>query len=1327
MVEQPLEKHLDSLLLPPPCSGISFKKISGRSRLMLTYTPPLAFATPAGGSSAVAPPPENLSDPEDESPPENESIDDGGASSRTNSKINESRDDGGASSRINSKIKIKSRIKIEGKASTGAEEAMVTSVFDPPPPLPDCARVGPPQEARGNREAVPGAQGGGAFSGTCSPAQTLTTSSIEDITLASLTRKCFHSIWITSRRIGGIHPTGTVHSVPSTHEVNLAVRHHSKIFESRIWTPGYSKVSVGDTFLLGGKEPILALVLPMDPSDESIGGCVLPSPVAVWQLFRRTVYPMLHVGCTEEAVWEFSHGLHKRVKGTGGRLKWPTLDSFKNYFNRDGGRMIVWHVKALHPVYHPQPWLKSDSYGCHVAPLAVPDFEPAQEPPSVPPPWIAVVESGANPLVAPPPPSPLDKHGANPLVAPPSPSPLDKHGEGLVRKVAFGATPPPHVAGGQLKRRLELAASRRWQTRFNRSLGHLDSGGTLRKSRLHVALQGSALADYISTLADIDVPWHYNALERHRAALKLAKEARLSAIGRQAGQKADPSRLTPSSQGRSAPSIDEAQPSATAVPVGQLNLEGRVRAAAAEIREQGKEPGPRLQEALAALDRRAANTPLDTDEVTLSHIASRINDLLAEAPVDSQAELTAPCLSTPTPAVRTSRIRVFVPAPIGAAAADTATEQDRYGAVVLDPPVVLPTAVSTFKALPPLAVCSMVADDLALIHVWPRLEVVCSGGVRALLALGFPPDLTQFPDMPAVLAAAINSVSPSTADPSLADGALLSSVRALPSSDEKAWRAFAAALDRPRMRERLTVSLRAALREVTRHSLLANALILQIGREFPVIARWEHLGDPSALLAWFSSTVSAMAGESFAAALVNAAECTDEGKIMPSKWVISPRQPLGRGSFGSVLSSYLQVNSLRLAGAVKVQSLEDGKQEAAAQLYLSADPFLPPVLLWCYGESVCRRFGGIHFSFVPKMGPTLESLLEPGAAALPHRLTSELAWRCTFDLLAALAHLERMCILHSDIKPANLLFSSADVFAPDTTLALADFGVSILLDGPLAKTRPLGFTPCYAAPEAHGNRLVDTRADVWMAASTVHHMWFGRPADDDDVLCKVEGRRPILQWTPPPAREPDKTPADRDFLLDAAGVLLAGLLVSQKDRPLASSRALREILTSTLDCFPASTASMRVDFEALMACESTWPWDSNHATNIAHRHHFLSHRRDRPFTLTAIDYGFDQGPLTGRLPSFAEWVRVDADGDGLVDDHPSGGSGVSFVEGRRLSLETNGVLGRDDSLWDAHARDVAEPDERLPRLAVLEYERSLVAGIVSDEASPSLLDQLLRA
>ena len=146
-----------------------------------------------------------------------------------------------------------------------------------------------------------------------------------------LQRRCFHALWISSRRLGGVQLTGVVHSLASKDAVNVAIGNGSKVYESRIFTPGYAKVEVGDVLYFGGREPVLALVGPFPTSinfDQDIQGCggeVLSSPIDVWRLLRRLVYPMLPSGTTDEEVWRFSHELHCRVKDSKGKTKWPTL------------------------------------------------------------------------------------------------------------------------------------------------------------------------------------------------------------------------------------------------------------------------------------------------------------------------------------------------------------------------------------------------------------------------------------------------------------------------------------------------------------------------------------------------------------------------------------------------------------------------------------------------------------------------------------------------------------------------------------------------------------------------------------------------------------------------------------------------------------------------------------------------------------------------------------------------------------------------------------------------------------------------------------------
>lgn len=77
-------------------------------------------------------------------------------------------------------------------------------------------------------------------------------------------------------------------------------------------------------------------------------------------------------------------------------------------------------------------------------------------------------------------------------------------------------------------------------------------------------------------------------------------------------------------------------------------------------------------------------------------------------------------------------------------------------------------------------------------------------------------------------------------------------------------------------------------------------------------------------------------------------------------------------------------------------------------------------------------------------------------------------------------------IIHRDIKPSNLFVQ------PDGTLKILDFGVARLTTSNLTASGFLLGTPEYMAPEQAQGRTVDSRADVFSAASVFYFMLSGR-------------------------------------------------------------------------------------------------------------------------------------------------------------------------------------------------------------------------------------------
>jgi serine/threonine protein kinase len=83
------------------------------------------------------------------------------------------------------------------------------------------------------------------------------------------------------------------------------------------------------------------------------------------------------------------------------------------------------------------------------------------------------------------------------------------------------------------------------------------------------------------------------------------------------------------------------------------------------------------------------------------------------------------------------------------------------------------------------------------------------------------------------------------------------------------------------------------------------------------------------------------------------------------------------------------------------------------------------------------------------------------------------------QMLSALAYLQQRKLVHSDIKPDNILQNGMG-----KEFYLADFGLSSYLDN----ARSGRGTHEYAPPEAFGNSMVDTTADIWSLGITLLEM-----------------------------------------------------------------------------------------------------------------------------------------------------------------------------------------------------------------------------------------------
>jgi len=135
-----------------------------------------------------------------------------------------------------------------------------------------------------------------------------------------------------------------------------------------------------------------------------------------------------------------------------------------------------------------------------------------------------------------------------------------------------------------------------------------------------------------------------------------------------------------------------------------------------------------------------------------------------------------------------------------------------------------------------------------------------------------------------------------------------------------------------------------------------------------------------------------------------------------------------------------------------------------------------------------------------------------------HRLGLDARLRLFQNVCAAVHHAHQNLVLHRDLKPGNVLVTSA------AQVKLLDFGIAKLLnpallgeDQPVTRTAFRVMTPAYASPEQVRGDSLTTASDVYALGLLLYEMLVGRPAqriDTDapqsvyDAVCRQEPDRP---------------------------------------------------------------------------------------------------------------------------------------------------------------------------------------------------------------------------
>ncbi len=157
-------------------------------------------------------------------------------------------------------------------------------------------------------------------------------------------------------------------------------------------------------------------------------------------------------------------------------------------------------------------------------------------------------------------------------------------------------------------------------------------------------------------------------------------------------------------------------------------------------------------------------------------------------------------------------------------------------------------------------------------------------------------------------------------------------------------------------------------------------------------------------------------------------------------------------------------------------------------------------------------------------GPSLRELIDGAPAGLPIRT----AQRITCGILKALDHAHTNNVIHSDIKPANVLVAGARSKSIDEIevddIKVTDFGLgkagqvttaSILQSGSLLSEegRSISGTVAYMSPEQRDGHETDQRSDLYAVGIVLFEMLCGERPGGSDLPSHI--REDLPSWVDP--------------------------------------------------------------------------------------------------------------------------------------------------------------------------------------------------------------------
>lgn len=310
---------------------------------------------------------------------------------------------------------------------------------------------------------------------------------------------------------------------------------------------------------------------------------------------------------------------------------------------------------------------------------------------------------------------------------------------------------------------------------------------------------------------------------------------------------------------------------------------------------------------------------------------------------------------------------------------------------------------------------------------------------------------------------------------------------------------------------------------------------------FPTFPRCSHESNnfpflgPSGMLPSSERSYSASSSSSSGIGSFEREGPFQRGTYTPANW--KKGRILGSGAFGQVFLCF-DTDTGRELAVKQVHFYLDADWETSKEVKALRDEIRVlqmlkhPRIVQYFGSEEDGHVLSIFMEYMPG-GSVKDQIQSYGP------LTEILARRYTRQVLEGLHYLHGMCIVHRDVKGANILCDHHGC------IKLGDFGASKRLQT-LSNTKLMSTagTPYYMSPEVIDGHGYGRRTDIWSLGCTVVEMLSGNPP-----WHKFEGIAAIYRIATSPAPEYKLPPSTSDV---AHGFLLKCFIKEYDKRPLAS-------------------------------------------------------------------------------------------------------------------------------------------------------------------------------